>query len=654
MEPPEEFHEGFSWKTVVGAIFLGMIMMPASMYLQLFAGDVGAINQAARWVTIIIFAEIARRSLKDLKMQEVYILYFMAGLTMVAPFNGLLWNQYLVQSQFAKAMGVAQEIPTWWAPPAEIIAEEGRTFISPHWVAPILLVSAAFIITKIDNYGLGYVLYRITSDVEKLPFPLAPVGASGIVSLVETKGSKEPWRWRCFSIGGMLGMAFGVVYIAVPAITGVFLAKPIQLIPIPWVDFTPAITRFAPAVPLNINFNLGSFLMGTVLPFWAVMGGLLGVLFMVFMNPILYHEGILSNWVPQMDFIDTTYTNYVDFYLSFSVGLTVAVALISLWKGLAPTIKTLLARGRSTSTDTAGAIGPKQPSAWKRLVTNNVKRGDFSIFIGIGIYICTTTAWITLSTWLVDGFPWKFFIGYAVLYVPVISYATATLEGLCGQALVIPMAREATFILSGYRGIQIWFAPVPVPNYGIHTQEFRVMELTGTKIMGQIKTQLVTIPIVVISSLVFSQVLWQMAPVPSEAYPFAHKMWDLQAKRACLTFSATMEGGSMFMEAWDWGYVGWGLGVGMLLFVLLSSLGLPTLLVFGMVRGMGGGTLPGALIAQTLGAFFGRYYLRRRFGAMWMKFAPVLMAGFSCGMGLIAMLSIAFSILTRMMSPLTY
>jgi hypothetical protein len=47
-------------------------------------------------------------------------------------------------------------------------------------------------------------------------------------------------------------------------------------------------------------------------------------------------------------------------------------------------------------------------------------------------------------------------------------------------------------------------------------------------------------------------------------------------------------------------------------------------------------------------------YLRRRFGEMWLRYAPVLLAGFSCGTGLVAMVSIAFSMLTKMMAPLMF
>ena len=94
LQTPTHFEEGFDWKTIVGAIFIGFLMMPGSMYLQLVIGT--GIGPAARWVTIILFAEIAKRSYTELKQQEIFLLYYMAGAALASPFQGLLWNQYLV------------------------------------------------------------------------------------------------------------------------------------------------------------------------------------------------------------------------------------------------------------------------------------------------------------------------------------------------------------------------------------------------------------------------------------------------------------------------------------------------------------------------------------------------------------------------------
>jgi hypothetical protein len=507
------------------------------------------------------------------------------------------------------------------------------------------------LIHRLDHYGLGYVLYRLTSDVEKLPFPMAPVNAAGITALANTRDPSQSWRWRCFSIGGVIGMVFGVFYIGIPAITGALLAKPLQLIPIPWVDLTPAVSKLIPAFPFNIQFDLGLLFVGMVIPFWAVIGGAVGVVMTMIMCPMLHHMGVLSHWTEQMSVVDTLYINKVDFFLSFEVGLTVAVALVSLGKILPTLHKALFGRAKDTGAGTT--FGEQMRNGWRKLVTNNAKRGDFSIYIALLIYAGTSATWIGLSTYLIDGFPWQFFVFYAALYTPLISYATAKLEGLCGQALSIPLIREATYILSGYHGVAIWFAPAPRFNYGTHTVEFRVLELTGTKIRSQIMTLLIGLPMIMISMVLFSQLLWFIADVPSDAYPFVQKMWDLRVKNMCLTFSATMEGGSLFMEAWNWLYFLTGLALGTCSFVFLTLLGLPTLLVFGVVRGFGQGT-PAGITLELVGALIGRFYFKRKFGDMWLKYTPVLLAGFSCGIGLIGMVSIAFTIITKMMQPLVF
>jgi hypothetical protein len=60
MPPPTHWEEGFGLKAMVGGLFVGMIMTPASMYMNLVVGqDIGT---AAQWVTVILYIEVARRS----------------------------------------------------------------------------------------------------------------------------------------------------------------------------------------------------------------------------------------------------------------------------------------------------------------------------------------------------------------------------------------------------------------------------------------------------------------------------------------------------------------------------------------------------------------------------------------------------------------
>ena len=75
---------------------------------------------AAQWVTIVLFAEIAKRSFIPLKKQEIYILFYVTGGLMAVAstgggaggaFGGMIWNQYFVQAP--QAGEKAKMIPHW-------------------------------------------------------------------------------------------------------------------------------------------------------------------------------------------------------------------------------------------------------------------------------------------------------------------------------------------------------------------------------------------------------------------------------------------------------------------------------------------------------------------------------------------------------------
>jgi len=639
LKTPDHFEEGFDWKTVVGAVFIGFLMMPGSMYLQLAIGS--GIGPAARWVTIILFAEIARRAHTSLKQQEIFILYYMAGAALASPFQGLLWSQYLVQSDAAKMLGVAEFIPSWVAPGADSVSMIERSFLHRDWLIPILLLIGSQVIQRVDRFGLGYALYRITSDVEKLPFPMAPVGALGTMALAEASDEKDKgWKWRVFSIGGMIGLLFGAVYVLLPVVSGLIFTEPVTLIPIPWIELTRHTEEVLPAVATGIQLDLGLVFIGMVLPFWAVIGGLIGLIITIVLNPILWHHGILQRWHQGMGTVDTVFANNFDFYMSFGIGLGLAIGVIGVWS---------VARSFSKSGPDRGTLHD--------LFHPPEGRGDFNFWISIGIYVCSTISYVLLCVWLVPNFPWIFFLGYGFIYTPIISYITARMEGIAGQFVSLPLVREASFIAGakyfGYQGIEIWYAPIPIHNYGEATVGFREIELTGTSLRGIIKAELVVFPVVMISSLLFSQFIWRLAPIPSASYPYAQELWHLQALNTLLMQTSTLEGNSLFFQALKGSYVLSGLGLGLVMYMILSVLGLPVLLIYGVVRGLGQST-PHGIILEVAGALLGRYYFHKRYGSMWRQYAPVLLAGFSCGMGLTGMFAMGFALILKSLSYMAY
>ncbi len=654
MQVPDTFEKAVGPKMIIAALFLGFMMVPGSIYLTLFMGQ--SLGPAARWVTVILFAEVAKRSLKDLKQQEVYLLFYMAGIAMTGAMaqvaqsqlsggilSQLLWNQYLVDAPAMKAMGLASQVPAWVAPQPS--AMEAGNFFTSAWLGPIAFLLGVMVLNRIDNFGLGYALYRITAHVERLPFPMAPVGALGISALAETRESRgNRWRWRWFSIGGMIGLGFGLIYVGIPAISGSMFGQTIEIVPIPWLDLTGSVSSpsFLPAVPINIVFDISFLMLGMVLPFWAVVGGFLGVVFRFVMNPILFHAGVLNHWQPGMGVVETLYNNQVDFYLSFGIGLALAIFLVSIGTIIPPLIRQFRER-RSNFVDEEGDDRMTFRRAMDAL-KRHPARGDLSIWVALLIYFGSTLAYILLAEALIPGFPALFFLGFAFIYQPVMSYVTAKLEGLVGQVVQIPMVREAAFIFSGYHGAAIWFRADPDQRLRpSHAGLPRDGTARHARVTDVLKIELISVPILAAASLLFCQLIWQLGDVPSQMFPFTQEVWDLRAKMFALHVSATADGSSAFLEAVKFNVISWGMAAGVGSFLVLGFLNLPTFLVFGFVRGMGQMS-PGNMVLELIGALMGRFYLQPRLGHQnYKKYVAVLFAGYSAGVGLVAMGSVAFA-----------
>ena len=687
MSVPSTFEDGFSWAAFLGALFVAILMVPGSIYMSLLAEQ--SVGPAAQWVTLILFIEVARRANKPLKRAEIFTLFYIAGAIMAAPSSvsggfhgglGVLWSQFYVQSTAAQAANIADKVPDWVAPnDPNVLAQ--RSLLMWEWVPAIALGAFTMIIGRIDNMVLGYGLFRLTSDIEKLPFPMAPLGAQGILALseeqeeegrrkgavageeiapAEDKGPKS-WRWRVFSIGSVIGLVFGAVYLGLPTITGALLTKPITILPIPFVDYTTTTAGILPAVAIGISLNLGSFLLGMVLPFYAIVGTFIGFIVTMVLNPILYNGGfiawftdfrggVLSSWNPGDNLQATFYKNNIDFYFSFSIGISLAIAVMGIWavvKGIRD-----LRRQRRLQREAGVAEGD--------LYAVPAGRGDIRAWLIFLTYLVSTSIYISVSMWLlwvVDG-KWHngvflVMLGYGFLYTPLISYVTARLEGIAGQVINIPFVKEASFILSGYRGVAVWFLPVPLHNYGQMTVFYRQCELTGTKFASIWKAEVLLTPIVLIGSLAFAHFIWTLGEIPGPQYPYASEWWEVTAEQQSIVFSSTLGGFTVFEQALRGLYIGVGFIIALVLFLVMGWFGAPTFLMYGVVRGLNQ-TLPFVIFSEIIGAMIGRYYFQKRMGLVWRQYIPVIMAGFSCGMGLIGTLGIGFTFLAKAVFKLPF
>jgi len=664
MRPPNRFDEGFSWEAFIGALFIGAVMVPGAIYMTLLAGE--SIGPAAQWVTLILFLEVARRANRDIPNAQVFTLFYISGALMATASGSLgdfhgglqaLYNQFYVQSDAARAAGIAEQIPSWVAPSDPQVLES-RSLFRVEWLAPLGLVVFTMLLGRIDNMIIGYGLFRLTSDIEKLPFPLAPVGAQGILALSEeqsghaTSGESNREgvsKWRMFSIGSIMGLVFGAVYLGVPTITGALLDAPITLIPIPFVDFTQDTASLVPAAAVGLAFDLGFVLVGMVLPFWAMVGSFVGLCITFIANPLLYQNGVLNSWNPGDNLQETFYKGNLDFYFSFSVGVALSIAIAG--------IVTIVLRTRREKARRAREETPLARSAY----AIPKGRGDIRAIWVFMTYLTASGLYIGVSTFLLyitDGsifWPviWVMLF-YAFVFTPFISYMTARMEGIAGQVVTIPFVREACFILSGYSGVAVWFLPIPLHNYGQITVFYRQCELTGTKFTSIWKSELLLMPIILVFSLLFAHMIWQMGDIPGPNFPFAQEWWEVTAAQKSLVYSSTLGGFTEFEQAINPSYIGWGVGLGCLAFGVMGWFSLPVFLVYGIVRGLNQ-TLPFMVIPSFIGALIGRFYFQRKFGVKkWRQMIPVIFAGFSCGMGLTAVFSLGFVFLKSSVSSLPF
>jgi hypothetical protein len=647
MDVPDKFEEGFDIKAVIGAIFVGFVMMPGAIYLGLVAGQ--SLGPAAEWTTIILFTEVARRSFITLKRQEIYILFYIAsslassggGLQLAGgAFAGKIWDQYFIQSPAAEGMGIASEVPHWVVPAANSEAILKRTFFHPDWMLPVAILMLGTLLSRMNWFGLGYALFRVTSDYEQLPFPFAAITAQGSTALAEATTKEESWRWRTFSIGAMIGLVFGALYIGVPTITGALMTKPLQLLPIPWIDLTRSTASILPAVPTGLMTDLGTVGAGFVVPFWAVVGGFISAIGTMILNPYLYRTGVLTRWKPEMGTIETQFNNQVDFYFSLGIGVSLAVAVIGIASIIWQVIVDRRHRSRNEKVERTWAAPPN--------------RGDIPMWIAIGMFVVSTIGYVILCWALVPKFPLLFVILFGFVLTPLNSYIDARMIGLTGQWVGIPMVKEAAIIFSKYRGVDIWFAPIPNFDHGGQAMKFRVLELTGTRITGLIKAELLIWPITIFCSLLFWQFIWRLAPIPSVYYPYAQKMWHLAALQRGLWMTSTLRPeNSLFFKAWNMDRALVGFAFGIISYVVLARLRLPIMLIYGIVRGLG--TLPHAIFPEMVGALISEFYFVPRFGARrWKQYATVLMAGYACGMGLVGMGTVAIAMVSKSVSQMPY
>jgi len=191
-----------------------------------------------------------------------------------------------------------------------------------------------------------------------------------------------------------------------------------------------------------------------------------------------------------MTLIPAMVTTDLDVWLSVTIGFGIMVGLI----GIVTVLYTIRKKGRGSE---EGGVLPKG-------------RGDYPIWIAFIIWGISTVIYVWLVNYLVPDFPVWIIVVFGFIVTPFLSYISARMFGITGSltGIQFPMLREGSFILSGYRGADIWFAPIPFQNHGMIAQQFKQAELTRTTFTSWYKAAGITFVVMAVCSFFF----WEYSP----------------------------------------------------------------------------------------------------------------------------------------------
>jgi len=633
---------GLTPRIILAIISATLLLQPAMIYFYLIMGMGLPISQ---WVIVLLVAGIAKLYGNPLTIQELFVLSLVGGMGF-----GLGWyflnpikNLFFMISPITRSFGITDYIPWWFVPPYEtsLYLAQVRTFFHPSWTVPLLLSVLTILLTIICDICLGYVAYQLYAVVEELDFPAYSMAAETIVEL-SSGGSRLKYFWGA--------IASGVIYNILSFWLAFASGNPyLQLVPRGLVDLTNVIETNLPGATFGFTTDLYPFLVGFLLPIGVSASMLAGAFGLYFIGNHLITRMDLwpeeAKWTPGMGMSFLTLRSQLYFWFSFCMGLAISALVIPLLTRPRTITKLIKSFSRVSETKVFGSFDP---------------RLFLAVFLAIAIFD------VLLVHFLVPGFPWWillfFTVGWSLFSTFVSTYSVGVTFGGFG----VPYLKEATIYYSGYRGMDIWFAPIIISMGGTWVAgSLRQADITNTNKADFIKAYLLVVFIGLSLGFVWASWFWASAPIPGSAYPYTISGW-IGENIAWARWFKWLWSGHLFHE--DLILAGFGVGTAIYLitsyilhapYVLISvvtGIFMPPPYVTGSVTaGVVGGAMTmaqiGALtgqvsvptfvfaygpipttIANLVGSIVGKYIFEKRFGSEeWKRIAPLIVMGFGIG-----------------------
>jgi len=617
--------EGFTIRSILGILYVILILLPTNIYYSLTMG--GSLAFAAPIISLIFFLEIFKFSEHPLTKQEAFIIYSIASEAVAGGVAfALIGNVYFRTSPMASYFGISKMIPDWWAPNPSSNAIKLRTFFHSDWILPMIVLFTAWTLGKIIDFSLATYLYYQFIEVEKLPFPLARVSAETVLSLSDPKYA---YKKKNFALSSMIGLIYGVIAYLIPILSRYRLI----IIPTPFYDFTEYIENIMPGSSIGISTDLVSYTVAFYMPHNFIL-----VLFLtslgiyLFGNSLLIKNGEFTLYMHGMKLGEIFTWSYISYWISPTIGFGIAIAIFQIIYNAKYIVNAL--------------------KKFRYMGGSRTLRTKLAAYL---FFISTISA--SLMAWALSGFnPYYILI---IISVSVIwSFLFSHLQGRAvaeyGFGFDIPYFVPAIIYISGARDPKLWFAQTAgftVYSGGVGLlQQLKIATLCETKPTSYIKAWFFTWFIGAIASIIFLQIFWSIAPIPSSMYPASLINFPVQAAEQYLILSAVTRVGGSKTISLNANNILYGFILGLFLSFILSMLKIsPSLIGLGILAGIR--TWISTSIAFAFSIIIARI-IRRKMGKKWWEDNRfVITAGIYAGLGLAIGLSVIILFLQKAIFP---
>lgn len=636
----DEWREGLTLRVALALLFTALVLTPVTVWATL---GVGPLPGGLVWVVVLLMMWMASIYGKPLTRQELYVIREAAWTVAYAAgpisFTSLIYNVWFAESPVAKLFRVEKYLPYWFAPQNPLIRQQViRTFFHLDWLPAIGFSILFWAMNVVIGLTLGVFLYRLYVVEEKLPFPMDRVEVEVITQLEV----REPMRMRTLIAGAFFGFIYSFIAYGIPVITANVLGVRIEVIPVPWIDLTRAFEKILPGAMVGISTSPIDYMLGFILPLdrhivliaafaTSLVVSLIGNPWVVWHYPELIPEWV--NFPVGMSLTDILLWSNMYIWFSVSIGLALSVFISQLvggWRRLARTFKGLL---RVRGVEVAGIL-----SLWKILA----------------IYLVLTIAWLLIvSQVMIPGFPLPGLIFLIVVWPIVSGIVTTRVRGETGFWLDIPYLREGILMASmvaadipiySELGMYPWFTPMTPANGSGWARAFYVCDGIKLKFSSYVKAViLVATPLTILFSLLYTELVWRISPVPSSMFPYAQVYWPINAAQSSLWYTRLTHGFRPELMVYS-------LIAGVALWVCSSIVHMP-LLIIGVA--MGATALPTPL-AWFIGLVLFKL-LARRVGAERLRsYALMFTGGLSIGLAIAITISAGIVMVAKSIWILPY